>query len=1090
MHKRLAHLTLAVAVLCFVLERVYAAPAAPVAHWSFDGSGGDSSGNGNDAKPLGKVSYVPGIHGQAAQFQGTGNYFRVVNNPAVQLRSTQQFSVTAYVQPGTLDQQVILFHGRGGSTRPSWFLAVQGDLPYPNLPLYPGSFVFGVRASSDPAYTALTAKAVAGRWVHLAATYDGATLKLYADGVLQSSAAAPLPYDNAEYLHIGGDPGVVSGRSWYTGLLDDVYIFSQALTAEEVKAVMQGPTGPQLAHDPHPAHGATDVPEDTFLNWTAGQFAATHDVYLGKSFTDVDNASRTNPGSVLVSRGQTATTYIPAAILDIGQTYYWRIDEVNKAPSNTIFKGTTWSFTVESYSCPIAGASITATASSSKDGWGPEKTIDGSGMTGDFHGNDNRTMWWSFGKLPSWIQYQLDKVYKIDKLLVWNSNQMVEHIFGYSAKDVKVEYSTDGATWTALANVPKFTMAPGTPAYAANTTVSFGGVMAQYVKLTISSTWGGMDPTTGLSEVRFFCVPLQARSPAPATDATGQGLDTVLNWRPGREASSHKVFFDTDPDAVANGTAPAKIVTDHSFDPGTLLFGTTYYWRVDEIGAGGTYPGDVWSFTTQEFAAVDDFESYNDTNHRLRDTWIDGLTDGKSGSMVGYPDAPFVEQTIVHGGTQSMPLAYDNSKAPFYSETTRDLGIAQDWTGHGATHLDLWFRGYPATGMTTPTNTPASLYLTVIDKAGKSKTVIHPNPSATIASTWTQWTIPLSDLTAAGVKMTQVQKIIIGVGDRNSPQAGGLGLLYIDDIGFGHPASLPVQAHAPQPPNGAVAQGLTTTLNWRPGRDAGSHQVSFSTNLNAVASGTATAKTVTDPTFDPGPLNYGTTYYWRVDEVNAVTYPGEVWSFTTQEFAVVDDFERYNEAGDCIFDTWIDGFTDKKSGSQVGYIDAPFAEQTIVHGGRQSMPLAYDNSKAPFYSETWRYLSGGQDWTGHGATHLTLWFRGYPAPAGVAVASATNLTGSGPEAQGTSPRYNDPAGLYVVVEDSAGKSKLVNHLDPAATATGVWTQWSIPLSQLTAAGVNTTTARKITIGVGDKNSPKSGIGTIYIDDIGFGHPAQ
>ena len=141
------------------------------------------------------------------------------------------------------------------------------------------------------------------------------------------------------------------------------------------------------------------------------------------------------------------------------------------------------------------------------------------------------------------------------------------------------------------------------------------------------------------------------------------------------------------------------------------------------------------------------------------------------------------------------------------------------------------------------------------------------------------------------------------------------------------------------------------------------------------------------------------------------------------------------------------------------------------------MPLAYDNSKAPFYSEAWRWLSGGQDWTGHGATHLTLWFRGYPAPGGVGT-------------QDGSPRYNDPAGLYVVVEDSAGKSKLVNHPDPAATTTGVWTQWSIPLSQLTAAGVNTTTARKITIGVGDKNSPKTGIGMIYIDDIGFGHPAQ
>ncbi len=146
-----------------------------------------------------------------------------------------------------------------------------------------------------------------------------------------------------------------------------------------------------------------------------------------------------------------------------------------------------------------------------------------------------------------------------------------------------------------------------------------------------------------------------------------------------------------------------------------------------------------------------------------------------------------------------------------------------------------------------------------------------------------------------------------------------------------------------------------------------------------MANGTAAAQTVTDPDFDPGALDFGTTYYWRVDEVNTITYPGEVWSFTTQEFAVVDDFERYNDSDDCIYDTWIDGYTDGKSGSTVGYLTAPFAEQAIVHGGHQSMPLAYDNRQSPFYSEAWRYLGGTKDWTGHGATHLDLWFRGYPA---------------------------------------------------------------------------------------------------------------
>ncbi len=378
------------------------------------------------------------------------------------------------------------------------------------------------------------------------------------------------------------------------------------------------------------------------------------------------------------------------------QTCYWRVDTL-KADS-TIDKGTVWSFYTEQYACPIPGTSITATASSSQTDMGPEKTIDGSGMTGNLADTDGTTMWMSQGTLPNWIQYQFDKAYNLYDLKVWNSNTIAENLLGVGARNVKIEYSTDGKNWTQLAGVPQFARAPGTPGYAANTTVYFGGVSAKYVKLTINTNWSSMTTKTGLAEVQFFYVPLQAWEPQPATGATGQAITTTLSWRPGREAASHRVYFGTDLNAVTNETVAAKTVTDHIFNPGTLAYGTTYYWKVDEVNAV-TYPGEVWSFTTQKFAAVDDFESYNDTDHPIYDTWIDGRTDGKSGSTVGYLLAPFAEQTIVHGGKQSMPLAFDNTKSPYYSETTRDLGTAQDWTGKGATHMDLWFRGYAASAM-------------------------------------------------------------------------------------------------------------------------------------------------------------------------------------------------------------------------------------------------------------------------------------------------------------------------------------------------------------------------------------------------------
>ena len=253
---------------------------------------------------------------------------------------------------------------------------------------------------------------------------------------------------------------------------------------------------------------------DAVLSSAGGRYPSTHDVYLGTAAADVNNASRINPMGLLAGQGQSGIpTFDPIGVFAYGQTYYWRIDEVNKSPDNTINKGVVWSFTAEPYSYPITG--VTATASSAQPSMGPENTVNGSGLTGDLHGTEGTTMWLSGGAQPNWIQYQFDKVYKLYDLKVWNTNQLIESFIGFGAKKVTIEYSADGTTWSALDNVPEFARATGTPGYAANTKVSFGGVMAKCVKLTINGTWGGVSPVTGLSEVRFSYVPVQAFAPQP-----------------------------------------------------------------------------------------------------------------------------------------------------------------------------------------------------------------------------------------------------------------------------------------------------------------------------------------------------------------------------------------------------------------------------------------------------------------------------------------------------------------------------------------------------------------------------------------------
>ncbi len=312
------------------------------------------------------------------------------------------------------------------------------------------------------------------------------------------------------------------------------------------------PPTPRIAKSPVPADAAVDIPGDAAMAWAGGKFAATHDVYLGTAFEDVNAASRANPRGVLVSQAQADATFDPEGLLDFGQTYYWRIDEVNAAPDNTIFKGKIWSFTAEPFAYEVTG--IVATASSEQPGMEPENTINHSGLNDlDQHSVELTDTWMTTGAKPAWIQYEFPQAYKLHEMLVWNSNQLIESFLGFGAKDVTVEYSTDGETWTVLEGVPQFAQATCSDTYTANTTVPFGGIMAKYVKLTINANWGGLAAQTGLSEVRLLYVPVQAFYPVPTDGTNVVNVDTTLEWRPGREAASHKVYVGTDSNAVAAG---------------------------------------------------------------------------------------------------------------------------------------------------------------------------------------------------------------------------------------------------------------------------------------------------------------------------------------------------------------------------------------------------------------------------------------------------------------------------------------------------------------------------------------------------------
>jgi hypothetical protein len=79
-------------------------------------------------------------------------------------------------------------------------------------------------------------------------------------------------------------------------------------------------------------------------------------------------------------------------------------------------------------------------------------------------------------------------------------------------------------------------------------------------------------------------------------------------------------------------------------------------------------------------------------------------------------------------------------------------------------------------------NEAEPMYLTVGDGSGTAATVYHNDPDAALINTWTEWNVPLTDLSNQGVVLTNVDKIAIGFGGADNPQPGGSGLMYFDDI--------------------------------------------------------------------------------------------------------------------------------------------------------------------------------------------------------------------------------------------------------------------------------------------------------------------
>ncbi|MHC4204602.1 MAG: LamG-like jellyroll fold domain-containing protein [Planctomycetota bacterium] len=489
-------------------------------------------------------------------------------------------------------------------------------------------------------------------WYHTALTYDTGTnmLTLFLDGEVDAELSVP---DGVEHRR-GGilTLGTFSGRD-LRGKLDEVKIFDTALSEDEIKAEMKGGGFP-YAYSPSPEDGSIHPETWVTLSWQPGDFAASHNVYMGENFDDVNNGTgdtfRDNlpVGTEFYIAGFFGYPY-PDGLVN-GTTYYWRIDEVNDANAASPWKGPVWSFTV------------------------PPKT--------------------AYFPDPEDNAEFVD----LDVTLSWTA--------GFGAKIHFVVFGEDYDDVNEAAQ--------GTP----NGTTSYTPGPLQLAK----TYYWRVDESDGVEthkgEVWSFTTEGAVSGPDPVDGAVDVKPSVMLGWVAGAVAESHDVYFGIDADAVKNATKASpeykgpKALGEESYDPGKLILNTAYYWRIDEVNSTNSdspWEGNVWSFTTGDYFVIDDFEDYNAGDNQIWYAWHDGLGAGApgapdylpgngTGSAVGDESTPsYTEETIVHGGNQSMPIVFDNNKQGFakYSEVALTLTDQRDWTEEGSANLSLWFRGNP-----------------------------------------------------------------------------------------------------------------------------------------------------------------------------------------------------------------------------------------------------------------------------------------------------------------------------------------------------------------------------------------------------------
>ncbi|MHC4366532.1 MAG: discoidin domain-containing protein [Planctomycetota bacterium] len=512
---------------------------------------------------------------------------------------------------------------------------------------------------------------------------------------------------------------------------------------------------PVKASEPSPASGTFDVPLDLDLLWRPGREADKHDVYFSEDFTAVTEG--TAPMTTVAD-----ATEGPLS-LDLGKTYFWRVDEVNDAETPSIWPGQVWNFTTIGSLVVDDFESYTDNDQANEAIW--QHWIDGFGVP---------TNGSQVGHLmPPYAE----------KTIILGGSQSMPLTYSNTAGATNSEATltlTSQKDWTIRGVGELSIWFRGYPA-------SVGGFVEGPAG-TFTVTAEGADIWNQADEFHYVYKQLTGAGSIIARIDSVEHTDV---W-----AKAGVMIRET---LDAGSVFAAAYITPTNAD-GTPTQGCRFQGRT---ATDGSATSDTSVATAEQMAIVAPYwvKMERDVAGNFRASYS---ANGATWTPMVWRPAVSMGSTVYIGLALTSHNAGVTGQAVFSGVQTEG-NVTGQWQSQDIGLLS---------------NSTESMYVAVASGNGASGVVAHDDPAATQIDTWTEWRINLQTFADQGVNLTDVTSISLGVGDKDNPQSGGTGIVYFDDIALfpERAAPLPKQANIVFEAEAADVIGSS----WRTYRDVAS----------------------------------------------------------------------------------------------------------------------------------------------------------------------------------------------------------------------------------------------------------------------------